>query len=103
MTIDIGELFASGSRNSNKTERPEASTAAGPPGSGNGGGASADEVRLTAQVLRLRELETSLGLESAFDIQRVAALRDAIDQGDYRVNSPRLAAHLLAAEAELFS
>ncbi len=103
MTIDIGELFAPGSRNPNKTGRPDAPTAAGPSGSRNGGGASADEVRLTAQVLRLRELETSLGLESAFDIQRVAALREAIGQGDYRVNSPRLAANLLAVEAGLFS
>lgn len=62
----------------------------------------ADQVKLTGQTQRLRELEASLGTEPAFDSKRVEALREAIARGDYRVDPERVAKSLIDLETQLF-
>ncbi len=62
----------------------------------------ADQVELTGQTQRLRELEASLGTEPAFDAKRVEALREAIAKGDYQVNPERVAKSLVDVETQLF-
>ncbi len=60
-----------------------------------------DQVRLTEQSQRLRELEGSMGVEPAFDTARVDALRKAIASGEYQVDSARVAGKLLDLEGDL--
>lgn len=75
---------------------PEAS--AGPRSAG---APAADAVSLTPQSQQLREVESKLAETPAFDAARVAELRKAIERGDYRVDSRRLAGKLLDFEREL--
>ena len=64
--------------------------------------ASADELRLTPESLRLQKLATSLSAEPTFNKERVEALRKAIDSGEYQADATRVAKRLLGLEGELF-
>jgi len=71
-------------------ERPGAAAAAG------------DAVTLTGVSGRIRELLAEAGGDPPIDQQRVEALRAAIAEGSYRVDSQSLAERLLQREEELF-
>ncbi|HMW31642.1 MAG TPA: flagellar biosynthesis anti-sigma factor FlgM, partial [Plasticicumulans sp.] len=67
-----------------------------------GGSAPAtDAVSLTPQSRQLREVESKLSETPAFDSARVAELRKAIERGEYRVDSRRVAGKLLEFERDL--
>lgn len=68
-----------------------------PSGSGSPQGAS-DEVSLSTGALTLLEVKQRLATEPDLDQQRVQAIREALDQGRYRIDAPRLAEALLAQE-----
>lgn len=61
-----------------------------------------DEVLITGDSLRLREIETTLTGESSIDQTRVETLRKAIDSGQYQVDAARLATKMLDFENKLF-
>lgn len=58
----------------------------------------ADEVNLSSRALKLQETERRLALQPNIDQVRVAAIRDALDAGTYRVDAGRLADGLMAQE-----
>lgn len=61
-----------------------------------------DEVLITGDSLRLREIETTLTGESSVDQTRVEMLRKAIDSGQYQVDAARVATKMLDFENDLF-
>ena len=63
---------------------------------------ASEELRLTPESLQLRQMEAALGNESAFDQERIGALREAIASGKYRVDSTKIAGKLLELERQLF-
>ena len=61
-----------------------------------------DTVSLTDTAARLRELEAALANAPEVDSARVEALRQAIAEGKYDVNSVHVADKLVALERDLF-
>ena len=61
-----------------------------------------DEVLITGDSLRLREIEATLTEESSVDQTRVETLRKAIANGQYQVDAARIATKLLDFENALF-
>jgi negative regulator of flagellin synthesis FlgM len=62
---------------------------------------SADEVRLSAQALQLRDIESQVAELDAFDQTRVDEIKAAISEGRYHVDPERLAERFLDLEKEL--
>ena len=62
---------------------------------------ASDALRLTPESLYLQKLEASLSSEPAVDKERVEALRNAVESGEYQVNSARTAKKMLAFESKL--
>lgn len=60
-----------------------------------------DQVRLTPGFLSLRQLETT-GQEPPIDEAKVAALRNAIANGEYPMDSGRIARKMSDLETALF-
>ena len=58
----------------------------------------ADEVKLSSSALQLQEAERRLAQQPNVDQARVAAIRDAVNAGTYRVNAGRVADGLLAQD-----
>jgi negative regulator of flagellin synthesis FlgM len=64
--------------------------------------ATTDTVSLTETAARLRELEAALANAPDVDSARVEALRQAIAEGQYDVDSVHVAEKLVALERDLF-
>lgn len=81
---------------------------AGPASRPNAGGTPAatptptDTVSLTDTAARLRELEAALAKAPDVDSARVEALRQAIAEGKYDIDSVHVADKLVALERDLF-
>jgi negative regulator of flagellin synthesis FlgM len=58
----------------------------------------ADEVKLSSSALQLQEAQRRLPQQPNVDQVRVAAIRDALSAGTYRVDAGRVADGLLAQE-----
>lgn len=63
--------------------------------------AASSPVRITDQARQLAALEQALNEVPAVNEARVAAIRLAIEQGQYEVNPERIAEKLLRTEQEL--
>lgn len=72
--------------------QPMATSASGTPQG------TSDEVSLSSGALTLLEVGQRLGTQPDLDQQRVQAIREALEQGRYRIDAPRLAEALLAQE-----
>ncbi|MDZ7621022.1 MAG: flagellar biosynthesis anti-sigma factor FlgM [Candidatus Competibacteraceae bacterium] len=64
--------------------------------------AEVDQVNLTSNSLNLRQMEIQ-NAEPPIDRERVAALREAIASGQYKMDSARIANKLLDFETRLFA
>jgi negative regulator of flagellin synthesis FlgM len=93
----INGLYAGPVRSSSHADRLSASNAASLPDKPVG---EVDEVRLTPGSMSLRQLETKQQ-KPPIDEAKVAALRKAIAQGDYQIDSGRLARKLADFESSL--
>ncbi len=60
-----------------------------------------DTVSLTDTAARLRKLENSLAELPVVDSQRVETIQKSIENGDYKVDSKRVAQKMLGFEREL--
>ncbi len=60
---------------------------------------TADQITLTNAARRLSDLNQSVNDQPAVDQERVAALRQAIQDGSYQVNAAKIADRLLALDA----
>jgi len=77
------------------TENPAADKAAGKvPSTG-------DTVELTSSAKLLERLDKTLAELSAVDTQRIDAVRNAIENGDYTIDAERIAEAMLRFEREL--
>jgi len=68
---------------------------------GSGRSAGSDSVSLTGTAQQLRSLEQSLASQPVVDAQRVAAARQAIENGSYELNPTRIASKLISLEISL--
>lgn len=59
------------------------------------------EVRLSPQARQLRDIESQVAEQDAFDAKRVEDIRVAIAEGRYHVDPERLAARFLELELQL--
>lgn len=62
-----------------------------------------DSVSLSNASAQLQALEASLQQASGLDTARVAAVKQAIDEGSYRVNPEQIADGMLASTRELIA
>ncbi len=74
------------------------SSAADKSGRGNG---SQDVVNLTSAAETLKQLEKSLASEAEVSIERVAAIKQAITSGDYKIDPDLIAKKFLEVERAL--
>lgn len=89
--------------------RPSAVSAGRSPSASDraGGGASADSagssesVHITDAASHLAALDQAMRDQPAVDPARVAAVRDALDQGTYSISAQRVAESLLSLERSL--
>jgi negative regulator of flagellin synthesis FlgM len=99
MSAEIGKL--SSVQPTATQERERVSRGAGDAGGTRGTSTAkglADEVKLSSSALQLQETERRLAQQSNVDQVRVAAIRDAVNAGTYRVNAGRVADGILAQE-----
>lgn len=62
---------------------------------------AADSVRLTGEAASLQALSRSLAAEPSMDAAKVQAVRNALEDGSYRINPREIATRLDALEREL--
>lgn len=83
-------------------QKYKASTTAGLQPNGNSASIRQDEVTLTPQARRLSQMQQSLATAPAPDNSaRLDALKKAINEGSYQVDSERLAANISRFEQDL--
>ena len=68
----------------------------------NQGTVAKDTVSLSDQALSLNNLQQKITDASDTDDNKVASIKAAIERGDYKVNSDRVATKMLAQESALF-
>ncbi|MBM7457287.1 negative regulator of flagellin synthesis FlgM [Oceanisphaera litoralis] len=84
------------------TQKYQASTTSGAPPSSGPTSIRQDEVTLTPQARRLNQMQQSLATTPAPDNSaRLEALKKAINEGSYQVDSERLAANISRFEQDL--
>ncbi len=103
MTIEISgsnqaaqALANTVSGNGNTPTRNEPSSVAN--GTGRSGG---DTVSLTSTAQHLQSVQHSLASQPVVDTQRVAATRQAIENGSYQINPSHIASKLISLERAL--
>ncbi len=64
-------------------------------------GAGRDTISLTGTAQHLRSLEQSLASQPVVDTQRVAATRQAIENGSYQIDPSRIASKMISLEHAL--
>ncbi|RUQ33569.1 MAG: flagellar biosynthesis anti-sigma factor FlgM [Candidatus Competibacteraceae bacterium] len=102
MAININGIQFSSVRGDSAVDRP-ASTKSGPmPSSGSPGKpvSEIDPVRLTPSSQALRQMEADR--EPPIDEARIAALRQAIEEGSYPINARQIAEKMSTFESTLF-
>ena len=73
---------------------------------GNGAGRpveAADSLRLTGEATNLQALQRQLSSATAVDNARVQAVRDALENGSYRINPDAIAQRMLDMDKHLYA
>lgn len=86
---------------STKTSKQDAATGSSR-SSASQGTVAKDTVSLTDQALSLSSLQQKITDAPDTDDNKVANIKAAIERGDYKVNSDRIASKLLEQESSLF-
>jgi negative regulator of flagellin synthesis FlgM len=95
--VKIGPSFDSqaiGDRSGVKVDAKKSARSGGP-------GSGSTEVQLSDLSTRIAEMETRLAAGEAFDAQKVESIKQAISQGQYKVNADAVADKLLENVREL--
>ncbi len=62
---------------------------------------SADSVRLTGEATQLQAVQRELSTAPAIDPARVQAVREALENGSYRINPDAIASRMLDLDQQL--
>ncbi|WMJ69138.1 flagellar biosynthesis anti-sigma factor FlgM [Stenotrophomonas sp. 24(2023)] len=62
---------------------------------------AADSLRLTGEATQLQALERNLSTAPAIDANRVQAVRDALQNGTYKINPDAIASRMLELDQQL--
>ncbi|HBS56295.1 MAG TPA: flagellar biosynthesis anti-sigma factor FlgM [Stenotrophomonas sp.] len=62
---------------------------------------AADSLRLTGEATNLQALERELSTAPAMDTQRVAAVRESLQNGSYKINPDAIASRMLELDQQL--
>ncbi|WP_313148298.1 flagellar biosynthesis anti-sigma factor FlgM [Stenotrophomonas sp.] len=62
---------------------------------------AADSLRLTGEATNLQALERELSTAPAIDTQRVAAVRESLQNGSYKINPDAIASRMLELDQQL--
>ena len=62
---------------------------------------AADSLRLTGEATNLQAIERELTTAPAIDAQRVAAVREALQNGTYKINPDAIASRMLELDQQL--
>jgi len=60
-----------------------------------------DSLRLTGEATNLQALERELSTAPAIDTQRVAAVRESLQNGSYKINPDAIASRMLELDQQL--
>ena len=103
MAMDInnglGPLAQGGNSKANRTADGEAKAARG---SQNSAQSAEDRVEISADAANLRSVAAGLESQESFDEARVAAIKTAIENGQYPIDSRRLAESFLQLESQIY-
>jgi len=62
---------------------------------------AADSLRLTGEATNLQAIERELTTAPAIDAQRVAAVRESLQNGTYKINPDAIASRMLELDQQL--
>ena len=62
---------------------------------------AADSLRLTGEATNLQAIERDLSTAPAIDVQRVAAVRESLQNGTYKINPDAIASRMLELDQQL--
>ena len=62
---------------------------------------AADSLRLTGEATSLQAIERELSTAPAIDAQRVAAVRESLQNGTYKINPDAIASRMLELDQQL--
>ncbi|QZN81358.1 flagellar biosynthesis anti-sigma factor FlgM [Stenotrophomonas sp. DR822] len=62
---------------------------------------AADSLRLTGEATNLQAIERELSTAPAIDAQRVAAVRESLQNGTYKINPDAIASRMLELDQQL--
>jgi len=62
---------------------------------------AADSLRLTGEATNLQAIERELATAPAIDAQRVAAVRESLQNGTYKINPDAIASRMLDLDQQL--
>ena len=62
---------------------------------------AADSLRLTGEATNLQAIERELTTAPAIDAQRVAAVRESLQNGTYKINPDAIASRMLDLDQQL--
>ncbi|MCD9087130.1 flagellar biosynthesis anti-sigma factor FlgM [Stenotrophomonas sp. SY1] len=62
---------------------------------------AADSVRLTGEATQLQAVQRELSVAPAIDPARVQAVREALENGSYRINADAIASRMLDLDQQL--
>jgi len=62
---------------------------------------AADSLRLTGEATNLQAIERELSTAPAIDAQRVAAVRESLQSGTYKINPDAIASRMLELDQQL--
>ena len=99
MAIDFNNVNASKQVNQELAQRLNSETRAEKQPAN---GVPEERVELQLDAKRASQLKEKINATEAFDEQRVREITDAIANGNYPVNSERIAAKFLELEAQLY-
>ena len=102
MAIDINNLGSGNSRTENRTKVKTDASGTGTAGTSSGSPEySRDSVQLTDTATKLRQLEQNLADVPVTNEDRVAAVKKAIADGNYQINTLSIASKMLNFERSL--
>ncbi|WGV99606.1 flagellar biosynthesis anti-sigma factor FlgM [Vibrio sp. YMD68] len=96
--IRSGQTMTSSTRSANRTESNASSRTQSAEKSG---GSKQDAVSLSQQGKEIGEMHNQMATQTSFDAAKVSAIKEAIANGSYTVDSEKLADNMIKFEKEL--